>query len=260
MKKNIFITVVLLMIISPLFSQKFQVKYNFTPREEGQVGYNFFVGKDASLFQTSIQGFGSGFIFDIFSGRGSFDVVTVGWEKANLSLGLGYSIMKYRFQKNLVFDMSTDYHTIYEDPNPDHDYVNTFLGYGKSKLVYGSISTPVYLNLKIGKILFSGGAYLDFYISGKHKRKFIENGNKIVEKIGNSDFRNFGLSKTKLGASVMLKHIPTGIFFSVDRMFTPFFSESYLPEIYEMRVTFGIIKENKYFDKLKKKAKITRQT
>ena len=37
------------------------------PREDGAIAYNFFVGDDAEDFATSINGFGSGFIFDIFT-------------------------------------------------------------------------------------------------------------------------------------------------------------------------------------------------
>ncbi len=260
MKKSILITLLFIFIVSPLFSQKFQVKYHFTPREEGQLGYNFFVGENADLFKTSVQGFGSGFIFDIFSGRGSFDLVSIGWDKANLSLGMGYSIMKYRFTNNLVFNMIDDSVSIFIDPNQNHDYVNTFFGYGKSKIVYGSLFVPVNLNLKMGNLLVSTGGFIDFYLSGKHKRKYIEDGKKVVNKIGNTDFRNFDLSKTKLGLSLLIKHIPTGVFVSIDRMVTPFFSKAYLPEIYEMRITFGIKVNNNYLDKIKKKAKVTRQT
>ncbi len=39
--------------------------------------YNFFIGPDAGDFETSILGFGSGFLFDIFSGRHSGDFLEI---------------------------------------------------------------------------------------------------------------------------------------------------------------------------------------
>ncbi len=266
MKKSIII-LLLISISSITFAQKFSVKYFEKERKEGSLAYNFFVGEDAELFQTTIMGFGSGFVFDIFTGRSSYDIITLGWDKVNLSFGAGFAISKYRFQNNLVFTKDDMGVSVFEDPNLNHDYVNTFFGYGKSKLVYGSLYAPVNLDITVGKLLFSGGAFLDFWISGKHKRKYIDDGNKVKTKIGDSQFRDYNISKTKLGVNGMIKHIPSGVYVVVTHMITPFFNDvvfmpdgvSRIPKLNEMRVAFGIDLGKDYVEKIKKKAKLTKE-
>jgi len=265
MKKGI-ILILLISITSLSFAQKFSVKYFDNQRKEGSLSYNFFIGEDAELFQTTILGFGSGFIFDVFTGRSSMDIITIGWDKVNLSLGAGLAISKYRFQKNLIFENDMGLISVYEDPNINHDYVNTFFGYGKSKLVYGSLYAPINLDITVGKFLLSGGAFLDFWLSGKHKRKYIEEGDRIKTKIGNSEFRNYNISKTKLGVNGMIKHIPSGVYLVVTHMITPFFNDvvfmpdvARIPKLNEMRIAFGIDIGKDYVEKIKKKTKLTKR-
>ncbi len=260
MKNSLFILIVSLLMTTIISSSnaQFEVKYSIGSRQEGALAYNFFVGKDSELFQTTVKGFGSGFLFDIFTGRYSSDLVSLGWEKVNISMGLGIAITKYRFEENLVFEKVDDIVSVYIDPNENHDYQNTFFGYGKSKVVYGSLFTPVYLNFNLGNFRLSGGALLDFYISGKHKRKYIEDGEKKKIKVGNSDFTKYNISKTKLGYSGRIEHIPTGINISITYMSTPFFNKSSMPEINEMRIAIGKDFGKKYLEKLKEKTKITK--
>lgn len=261
--KNIYSIILLsicLLLIGPdLFSQ-FKIDYGVkSNRREGALAYNFFVGPDSKDFQTTIKGFGSGFLLDLFTGRYSSDLMTMGWEKVNLSVGLGIAITKYRFEENLVLDKNDNGDVeIYIDENPEHDYQNTFFGYGKSKIVYGSLFTPVNLNFTLGKVRLSAGAMLDFYIAGKHKRKYIEDGDKKKIKVGNSEFRNYNISKTKLGYSGRIEHVPTGLNISVTYMYTPFFNDSSMPEINEMRIAIGKDLGKKYIDKIKEKTRITK--
>lgn len=242
---------------SDLFAQ-FIIDYGLNNRKEGALAYNFFVGPDSKDFQTTIKGFGSGFLLDLFTGRYSSDFVTMGWEKFNLSMGLGIAITKYRFEKNLVLRKDGENVKVEIDDNPDHDYQNTFFGYGKSKIVYWSLFTPVNLNLTLGKIRLSAGAMLDFYISGKHKRKYIENGDKKKIKVGNSEFTNYNISKTKLGYSGRIEHLPSGLNITVTYLQTPFFNSSSMPEINEMRIAIGKDLGKKYLKKIKEKTKITK--
>ncbi len=134
-------------------------------RDDAGLSYNFFLGEDAKDIATSINGFGSGFLLDVLTGRQSVDLIAIGPKAANLSLGAGFAISKYRFQENLVFDKVDGIVTWMTDPDNKHDYVNTFFGYGKSKLVTASVYFPAYLNFTIGNSLYiSAGAFVDLYI------------------------------------------------------------------------------------------------
>jgi hypothetical protein len=223
-------------------NEEFRVSYFNRMKSEGSVAYNFFLSSDKEmqeLFQTTIMGFGSGFLLDIFATRFSTDMIEVGWEKFNLSLGIGLGINKYRFKNNLVITHSDLTGTIFfEDPDPGHDYVNTFFGYGKSKIVYGSIFFPLHANIKLGDFIISGGPILDLWISGKHKRKFIENDEEKKVKVGNSDFRKYDINKTKTGINFFITH-KSGINVGFTYMLTPFFDIQGIPGIHEARISLG---------------------
>ncbi len=218
---------------------KFGVKIKINHREDSGVGYNFFMGEDAEDFQTSINGFGSGFILDVLTGRNTLDFLQIGTKNVYLSLGAGLSINKYRFKDNLVLSLSDDGSMVnYEvDPNPDHDYVNTFFGYGKSKLVTSTFFVPAHLNMVIAdKFIVSGGAFVDFYFFGKHKRKFLVGDEKEKVLIKSKDFSDFKLNKLKYGLSASISHKDTGIGLIGTYYLTPFFQEDMGPEINEARI------------------------
>ncbi len=248
-KKSIMSILILWGLLSAFESPaQFDVKVLKNTRSDAGISYNFFIGDDDDDFATSINGFGSGFIFDMFTGRYSVDVFTAGFDKVNLSLGAGFAISKYRFRENIILSKDNDNVVYTIDDDPTHDYVNTFFGYGKSKLVYGSFYFPVNLNISLGDIYFSCGALVDQYISGKHKRKFLENGNKEKVVIKNEDFSDFNLNKTKLGVNALLMHEKGGIGIGFTYMLTPFFKEGEGPELNEVRVslTFKFSKYNKH--------------
>ena len=72
-------------------------------RDDSGMGYDFFMGDNAADFQTTIKGFGSGFLFDVLTGRNTIDFLQLGTKSAYLSLGGGLAINKYRFKENIVF-------------------------------------------------------------------------------------------------------------------------------------------------------------
>ena len=242
MNKKITFAILLTLILLSccnLFAQgKFEVKFVNNYREDAGIAYNFFVGNDTEDFATSINGFGSGFILDLFTGRYSIDLITFGTESFNLSLGAGVAISKYRFSENIILEKENDIVSYRIDNDPNHDYVNTFFGYGKSKLVVGTVYMPVNLNISLGKLYSSAGGFIDQYLSAKHKRKFIEDDKKKIELIKNNDFNDFNLNKTKFGINALVMHKKSGIGLGFTYMITPFFQENKGPELNEARISF----------------------
>jgi len=243
MKKPIiffsFLAALILMQTSSVLSQEgFRVKFFDNTRDDGGMAYNFFVGDDAEQFGTSINGFGSGFIFDVLAGRHSVDFISLGTEAIHLSAGAGIAINKYRFSDNLVFQLQGDQVVVIEDTDSDHDYINTFFGYGKSKLVYGSVYFPVYFNISAGPVYLSAGVFFDRYLAGKHKRKFKVDGEKEKILIEPNEFKDFNLNKSKYGINASLVHKNTGFGIGFTYMLTPFFQEGKGPDLNEMRISF----------------------
>lgn len=246
--KHCFIPSLLVLLLATSFKSpaQFSVEFINNTRSDGGISYNFFVGDDNDDFTTSINGFGSGFILDIFTGRYSLDVVTVGFENINVSIGAGFAVSKYRFKENIIFSKDNGNVAYMIDDDPTHDYINTFFGYGKSKLVYCSFYAPVNLNITLGEFYFSCGGLVDIYLSGKHKRKFEADGDKKVELIKNKDFSDFNLNKTKLGVNAMLMHKKGGVGLGFTYMVTPFFKEGEGPELNEVRISLTI-KASKFY-------------
>jgi hypothetical protein len=217
--------------------EKVAIKYFQFYRGDGILAYNFFVGPDAGSFHTSAKGFGSG-VIDYFAGRNGFDIVDIGTEKFFVSVGAGLAILKYRFSNNLIFSQSeNDMTRGIADPDITHNYVNTFSGYGKSKLVTTSIYFPVDLNLVIGNNLtFIAGGYLDLNISARYKMKYLVGEDKVKEIIRSAEFRNFNPSTTKFGINAALYHKKWPIGISASYCFTPFFKPGNGPDIHEARI------------------------
>jgi hypothetical protein len=207
-------------------------------------GYNFFTPgsnvENMDMFNTTINGSGSGFIFDILSFRSDMDLVAVGTKHVFLTGGLGFSVMKYRFSDNLKLTYNEDHQRVIAeiDQTEGVEFDNSFFGHDKSKIVYGSMYVPVNLNIKAGGILLSGGGFVDLYLSGKMKRKYKVDGEKVKEKIGNKDFRDFNLNKTKYGWNAEIRILKPGFGIGFMQMITPFFSGDDDPEIFENRIYF----------------------
>lgn len=242
MKKKVillsFLSIIILSSTYPALSQEgFRVNFFDNKRDDGGISYNFFLGDDAEKFSTSIKGFGSGFIFDALTGRYSVDFISLGTDNFNLSLGAGMALSKYRFSDNLIFELDGDQVVVTEDTDPDNDYVNTFFGYGKSKLVYGAVYFPVNINISAGPVYLSAGLLFDRYIYGKHKRKFKTNGEKEKIVIEPNEFKDFNLNKSKYGINAALIHKNSGLGIGFTYMITPFFQEGSGPDINEMRIS-----------------------
>ena len=216
------------------------------------LSYNFFVGPDAEDFRTSINGFGSGFLLDLYSARISWNVLTYGTEKVNLSLGAGLGLSSYRFAENLIIQNEDGIVTWSKDEDPSHDYGNGFFSYGKSKLVSTTFAVPVNMNFHTKKFFFTAGATYDLFLSGKLKRKFREDGRKQKVVTKNETFNDFPINRHKLGFAAAIKHKPSGINIGATYMMTPFFEEGKGPDISEMRISvsycFPSFKKNKKWE------------
>lgn len=238
-KRYLLLTTLTTLMI-PVFAQEnsdaFQLKIVKGLRSDMGLSYNFFVGPDNDDFTTTIRGFGSGFMFD-GSGRVSKDIVQLGTDNANLTIGIGAALMKYRFSENIVFANENDEFSYFKDNDPAHDYGSGFFSYGKSKLVTLNFFAPVSLNFHLGDFMISGTGLAEFYLTGKHKRKFKNDGEKVKTVIRNDEFNDFPINKTKLGVGAMFLHKPTGVNLGFTYMVTPFFKENQGPEINEMRIS-----------------------
>lgn len=230
-----------LFLTTSLHAQKsFDVKIVSDSRSDFGLGYNFFIGDQSEDFSTSIKGFGSGFLFDVFSGRMSTDILWMGTESVHLTVGAGAAIMKYRFSNPLIFTTENNNYGYTFDTDPAHSYGNGFFSNDKSKLVVASFIFPVNLNFDLGKFYFSAGGLFDVFLTGKHKLKYTEDGDRKKEMIRHDDFKNFPINKTKWGVGAMLMHKESGINAGFTYMLTPFFKEtSAFPELREMRISFG---------------------
>lgn len=237
MKKTLIILSLILLINLPvrILAQGQGLQFMTGMRQEANPGYLMFLGDDRDQFATTVKGFGSG-LMDLFNYRLSFDVIRLGGEKLYLTGGIGLAVNKYRFRDNLILEKQGGMVVAYADTVAAHDYVNTFFGYGKSKLVYGSVYFPLFINIQSENMLISAGGFYDIYLSGKHKRKFLDNGSKTIEKIPNSEFKDFNLNKGKLGLSFSITNLDVNYGISVSYMFTPFFIEGQGPALNELRI------------------------
>jgi len=223
---------------------KISVRYLEQVRAETQFSYSFFTGPDAGDFATSIKGFGSG-ILDMFGLRASEDLIQIGSEKLFVSVGAGFSVMKYRLAKNLVFGKAGNTTTWMVDPDTSHNYVNTFFGYGKSKIITTSFYFPLDLNLVIGeKTTVSAGGYLDLNLTARYKMKYLDGEDKVKEIIRSSEFRGFNPSTTKFGINVSLFHKKPDFGLSASWSVTPFFKPGLGPDIHEARISASYALKN----------------
>ena len=229
----------LLMAFCSLGAQNtFRVKPQFVTRGEGY-GYNFFTGPDASGMTTSILGFGSGLI-DALAGRSSFDLVSIGTDRVNISTGLGFVINKYRFADNLMISLSDEGVVSFTpDPDPTHDYVNTFFGYGKAKLVTAALTIPLYLNVSLGEdFLISAGGFVDWQFFTKYKLKYIKEDQKVKELLKSKDMEEYPFNRFKLGvhAGIYNKDWEYGICATYG--ITPMFVDGKGPAIRDCHISF----------------------
>jgi len=240
--KTKFYTLVLALITATCLQaqDRFEVRVVHNSRNDFGLGYNFFTGNNLDDFHTSIKGFGSGFLLDAFSGRFSTDILLVGTDDVNFTLGGGASIAKYRFSEPVILFEEDGNFGYRLDEDPTHSYGNGFFSNDKSKLVIGSFIFPANLNFNIGKFYLSAGGTLDVFVTGKHKLKYTTNGDRQKDVIKNDQFNDFPINKLKWGIGTMLLHKPSGVSAGVTYMLTPFFKEgSAYPEMREVRISFS---------------------
>ncbi len=239
------LTVAFIMILSftPVWNHvnaqsKIAIRYLTQIRGTSSISYNFFVGPDASDFSTSVNGFGSG-LLDFFGIRSSVDLLNIGTEKNYVSLGAGISVLKYRLSKNLIFGQNQDNQlTWMTDPEVTHNYVNTFFGYGKSKIITTSFYFPLDINIGIGKnISIIAGGYFDMNATARYKMKYLVGEDKVKEIIKSDEFRKFNPSTTKFGVNFAILHKKLGYGLSATYSLTPFFVSGTGPDIHEARIS-----------------------
>ena len=234
--------------------EKFDVRIVRDTRNDFGLSYNFFAGDDLDDFRTTIKGFGSGFLLDVFSGRFSKDILWIGTESVNLTVGAGAAISKYRFSEPVIFFEENGEYFYTLDDDPAHSYGNGFFSGDKSKMVIGSFIFPANINFDLGKFYLSTGGFLDVYLAGMHKLKYTVDGDRRKEVIRNDKFNDFPINKTKWGLGAMLMHKQSGVSAGVTYMLTPFFKENTaFPEMREVRVSFSY--DLSLFDGKKKKFK-----
>ena len=193
-------------------------------RSVSGVSYNFFVGEDQETLETSINGLGSGFI-DIFDGSVTLDFLTIGTENVSLNLAFGYSIDKYRFSNPLLFETIDGITSPYFDEDPAHTFHNTFFSYEKSKILISWFRLPVNFVISTKYFVMSGGAFYDFYLAGKQKYKYMEDGGKQRLKIKNNKFQDYGFNRVKTGVYWRI-HTPKGYGIDLQYMLTPLWDQN----------------------------------
>jgi len=228
----------LLLLVPPAFSQnKFSVRPVVIVRGEAY-GYAGFAGPDAAAFNTSVKGFGSG-LLDVLAGRGGIDLLAAGTDKIFLTTGIGYGVSKFRFADNLVPALSeAGVLTFSTDPDVSHDYVNTFFGYGKTKLITSVLYIPLTLNLNLGKnLLITASGLADWQFFSKYKMKYLMEDLKVKEVIKSGDMKEYPFNKFRFGihAGVYHKKLQWGICgsYSLTTMFKPGLG----PQLHEYRVS-----------------------
>jgi hypothetical protein len=182
--------------------------------------------------------------------------VAIGSEKVYLTTGIGYGISKFRFADNLVPILSeAGVLAFMTDSDPRHDYVNTFFGYGKTKLVTSVLYIPLTLNLNLGKnLLVTAGGLADWQFLAKFKMKYLMEDVKVKEVVKPVDMKKYPFNDFRFGihAGVYHKKLEWGICGSY--FFTPMFKEGLGPQIHECRVSllYSVSDETQKIKSLKK--------
>ncbi len=229
--------ILLLLSTTLTYAQSVKVHGPENVKIETTVGYNFFIGQDAGDFRSSIDGFGSGLI-DPFAGRSSFELFGIGTDNVYLSLGLGLNVSKFRFTENLLLDLENGVTTWAPDPDETHDYINTFFGYGKTKLVYSSFYAPLDLNIKFSEnLVASVGVFADYVWYAKWKSKYMVDDEKVKELTKTSAMKDYNLNLFKYGVNANIYHKKLEMGLGFTYYLTPFFQNDMGPELQECRIS-----------------------
>jgi hypothetical protein len=132
----------------------------------------------------------------------------------------------YNFKKNLVIERQNGFTSFAEDPDINHNY-STKAFTTTSMMQSSTFYMPVNLFLwtkKLKGVLFAPGAYAEYLVGGKFKRKFSDNGSPayIKDKYkDNPDFFGFQRFQFGLCGHVSYKFITVYGLYSLTPLFKP---------------------------------------
>ncbi len=222
MKKLLSILFILLPVIA--YSQGFKGFY-------AEIKYDNFMGTDAEMFETDVQGLGS-----INSNYGFYRGYAIGSDAFELRMsgGLGLATKVYRFKNDYIFINQND-ELLFQADDPAHEYDDGFFAYAKSKFYHYCLRfNPEIGFLLFDKILISGGPVIDMRLFIKQKNKY-----KIEDEFYSSELRrneHFENELFNIGWKANLGFRRIG--FTATYMTTPVFGGDNAPEINP--VEFGV--------------------
>lgn len=109
----------------------------------------------------------------------------------------------YNFKKDIIVNRFNNYTDFIIDENPNHTYRSGLIFRTTSLMQTSSFQVPISLYLKPKgdrSIILSPGIYLEYIYGGKFKRRYKNNGNKVIVKSKFEDEINFyGLNRFQFG-------------------------------------------------------------
>ncbi len=199
---------------------------------QAQLRYNFFVGQDAELMQTTFNGFGSvGWDFT----HTRYKSFGEGSTKGFWAIGGGLTVRKFRFKNNFALEGSGE--AVVFVPDSSHrDYTQSFFSYSKSKLVttYIRVHPEIGISFNNEKFAIGVGPILDFLIQTKHKRKYKVDGEK--EKFVNRSNDEYDVNRFQYGGRLTVGGMKFGAYMVY--MVNPFFANPLSPQVNSMETGF----------------------
>lgn len=213
MKKKSIVLFIVIIVSASMASG--QAKRDMFPKGKQTTNFNYFTGSEVQNFKTTLKGLGSiGYTYEQ-------PVIKYGGKHLAVSLGLGYCVNFYRFEKNLKLTKTDTKIESEIVTDPPYEFKNTFFSWSKNKMVIGYLLVPVSVDIKLPFADICLGASYARYISGKHKVKYNDpddafdnrgkvtldwmvNDEKEKYKTPNKDFKNYYLNKDNLITSIEL--------------------------------------------------------
>lgn len=211
MKEKVYLIFIICLVSVCLASGQSKIK--MFAKGSQTTNFNFFTGSQTQNFKTTLKGLGSiGYSYEQ-------PVVSFGNDPLAISIGLGYSVNFYRFEKNLKLTKTDTYIENEIVDNPPYEFKNTFFSWSKNKMVLGYLLVPVGIDIKLHFADIRLEASYARYISGKHKLKYndpndtFDNKGKVTldwmvsdqkekYKIPNKEFKDYYLNKDNLSTSI----------------------------------------------------------
>jgi hypothetical protein len=165
-----------------------------------EFGLNRFWGDDADSLATSSEELGSIKWNSATQYRAYF-----GPSPLYVGLGIGYAINEYRFRDNIILDYNKT--TKQYRYSPDTVSGNS---YGKSKFQVITLRLPIEVGIQVKKFNLAAGAYADYILYAKHKRKF-EN-DDVHYRVNVRGFDRLRLNEFQYGVSARVAYGVFGVF------------------------------------------------